>query len=118
MMSGVLDVREFPLFDEENGLGVLAQVDEVSAASCCGFNVLPVACFTVSGGLGCPLEAFWVLVVMQRVVQPACSCVRCQAASTSGAVVAAAVIVPQGQAATFPVAVQPLWMLSTSVQFA
>lgn len=28
-MSGVLDVREFPLFDEENGLGVLAQVDEV-----------------------------------------------------------------------------------------
>jgi hypothetical protein len=32
MMSGVLDVREFPLFDEENGLGVLAQVDEVCAA--------------------------------------------------------------------------------------
>lgn len=29
MMSGVLDVREFPLFDEENGMGVLAQVDEV-----------------------------------------------------------------------------------------
>lgn len=28
MMSGVLDVREFPLFDEENGMGVLAQVDE------------------------------------------------------------------------------------------
>jgi hypothetical protein len=28
-MSGVLDVREFPLFDEENGLGVLAGVDEV-----------------------------------------------------------------------------------------
>lgn len=28
-MSGVLDVREMPLFDEENGLGVLAQVDEV-----------------------------------------------------------------------------------------
>lgn len=29
MMSGVLDVREYPLFDEENGMGVLAQVDEV-----------------------------------------------------------------------------------------
>lgn len=35
MMSGVLDVREFPLFDEENGLGVLAQVDEVSTGAWC-----------------------------------------------------------------------------------
>jgi hypothetical protein len=34
MMSGVLDVREFPLFDEENGLGVLAQVDEVRQLHC------------------------------------------------------------------------------------
>lgn len=29
MMSGVLDPREYPLYDEENGMGVLAQVDEV-----------------------------------------------------------------------------------------
>jgi hypothetical protein len=29
-MAGVLDVREYPLFDEEGGQGLLAGVDEVS----------------------------------------------------------------------------------------
>lgn len=33
MMSGVLDVREYPLFDEEEGMGVLANVDEVCLVS-------------------------------------------------------------------------------------
>lgn len=40
MMSGVLDVREFPLFDEENGMGVLAQVDEVCA--CCRVHTMHI----------------------------------------------------------------------------
>jgi hypothetical protein len=32
-MAGVLDVREYPLFDEEGGQGLLAGVDEVSPAA-------------------------------------------------------------------------------------
>jgi hypothetical protein len=35
-MAGVLDVREYPLFDEEGGQGLLAGVDEV----CGGMSVL------------------------------------------------------------------------------
>ena len=38
MMSGVLDVRDFPLYDEENGMGVLAQVDEVRPALVLGVS--------------------------------------------------------------------------------
>jgi hypothetical protein len=35
MMSGVLDPRDYPLFDEEHGMGVLAQVDEVRCVCVC-----------------------------------------------------------------------------------
>lgn len=62
MMSGVLDVREFPLFDEENGMGVLAQVDEVRMVAahcllrCCDThcNMLPVQ--YASAGAGARLK--------------------------------------------------------------
>lgn len=46
MMSGVLDVREFPLFDEENGMGVLAQVDEVRA--CCRVYTMHTVCHHIA----------------------------------------------------------------------
>lgn len=46
IMSGVLDVREHPLFDEEEGHGVLAGVDQVRV---CAASLLHL----LAGSFGC-----------------------------------------------------------------
>jgi len=76
IMSGVLDVREHPLFDEEEGQGVLAGVDQVRAGSAvllyCCTAVLLYCCTAVAGSVSteqcreaCCLSSTILLLVAQ-----------------------------------------------------